>query len=219
MQLTRHNKLPWWTWIVAFLIIQLGSYITINLLYVPGVADVYLPLAFGIVLTYWWGPRMLVVIYINTFINSYYWGHVDIFTYPFFGLPETLFVFLSWWLFVKKGKGKFWIPDLNNLLKFLLLGIIIPLLAYEIFIKNLLVYYDELDQSLLWQEFISSWVGDFMLTIMISIPLLFFITGWMNQKNLLIQSGLETETRNLDTLKRYLPDIIIVFAVIVVLSF
>ncbi len=167
---------PWWIWVMVFLLLQISSEFSIFFLYTPGTADVYLPLSIALILIYWLGPRVLIVVYLNTFINSYFWGHENIISWPIFGLPETLFVFLSWFLFIKLGKGKYGLPNLNEVIKYLLLGITIPLTIQIYLIKTVLIYYGELEASAIWKSFITSWIGDFMPTIVITLPVLFYLS-------------------------------------------
>ena len=93
---------------------------------------------------------------LNTFINSYFWQHENIFSWPIFGIPETTFVFLSWFLFIKLAKGKYWLPDLNNVIKFLILGISIPLCVQVFLLKLVLIYFGELEADGIWQNILKA---------------------------------------------------------------
>jgi two-component system, sensor histidine kinase len=181
------NRPPFYIWIIAFVLMHLSSEYSIFFLYTPGTADVYLTFAVGVVLIYWLGPGVLILSYINALINCHLWGHENLLSWPFFSLPEPIFLFLSWFLFIRFGKGKFWLPDLNSVVKFLILGISIPLTAYMLILKHLLVYYNELDQSELWSSILASWLGDFMPTIIVSLPILYYVSGpflrWMGNKD------------------------------------
>ena len=171
------NTPPFYIWIIAFVLMQLSSEYSIFFLYTPGTADVYLTFAIGIVLIYWLGPRVLILAYISAFINCYFWGHENLYSWPVFSLADPVFLFLSWFLFIHLGKGKFWLPDLNQVVKFLILGISIPLTAYMIMLKHLLIFYDELDKTELWGSILASWIGDFMPTILLSLPMLYYLSG------------------------------------------
>ena len=181
---------PWWIWILAFFLLQIAAEISIFFLYTPGTADVYLLFAVGIVLIYWLGPRVLILVYLNTFINSYFWQHENIFSWPIFGIPETTFVFLSWFLFIKLAKGKYWLPDLNNVIKFLILGISIPLCVQVSLLKLVLIYFGELEADGIWQSIQNSWMGDFMPTVVVSMPILYYLSKifkkWQNRSSELI---------------------------------
>lgn len=178
---SQKSKMSWWIWIAAFILLQLVSKYSIFFLYTPGTADVYLTFSIGIILIYWLGPRVLILVYLNTFLNSYYWGHENIFSWPIFGIPETTFVFLSWYLFIKIAKGKYWLPDLVNLIKFVLLGICIPLTVQVFLLKLIMINYGELDASEIWISFLNSWMGDFMPTVVITLPILFYLSKGINK--------------------------------------
>src|SRR5210317_1748727 len=153
---SENTRLPFWMWIIAFILLQAASMYSIFFLYTPGTADVYIPFSIGVILIYWLGPRFLIVAYLNAVLNCYYWGHDLLYSWPFFANPETLFFFLSWWLFIRLGKGKFWLPDLTNLVKFLLLGITLPLTVYMILLKYLLAYFGELNKDMIWSSILGS---------------------------------------------------------------
>ncbi len=194
MPTAENRKSPFWIWILALILLQSASAYSIFFLYTPGTSDVYLTFSIGVILIYWLGPRVLILMYLNAFINCYYWGHELIYSWPFFALPDTLFFFLSWWFFIHLGKGKFWLPDLKNLLKFLILGISIPLTIYMILLKYMLVYFGELDKSEIWSSILVSWMGDFMPTIIVSLPVLYYLSRpfyhWMKWKGEMVNQYL-----------------------------
>lgn len=207
---------PWWIWIVAFILLQLASEYSIFFLYTPIAADVYLPLSIGIMLIYWLGPRVLIIIYLNTFINSYFWGHVNIFSWPVFGIPETLFAFLSWFLFIKLAKGKYWLPDLNNVIKFLILGITIPLTVQLILIKLIMTYFGELDAGDIWESFLISWIGDFMPTIVVTLPILFYLSKPFNRWR---RTSTEFQSQEkVHNSKYFYIELLTIFSIVILLS-
>lgn len=144
-------------------------------------ADVYLTLSVGLILIYWLGPRVLILVYLNAFINSYYWDHEPLFSWLFFGIPETTFVFLSWYLFIKMAKGQYWLPNLINVVKFLILGISIPLTVQGFLMKIVLIKFGELDAGELWPSFLNSWMGDFMPTVVVTLPFLYYLSEPFNR--------------------------------------
>ncbi len=207
---------PWWIWVAAFSLLQLASEYSIFFLYTPGTADVYLPFSIGIILIYWLGPRALILVYLNTFINSYFWGHVSIFSWPIFGIPETIFVFLSWFLFIKLANGKFWLPDLNNVIKFLILGIAIPLTVQLFLIKLILTYYGELNAGEIWESYLTSWIGDFMPSVVITMPILYYLSKPFNKWR---QANAKFESIEIVHLSKYFYiEMVTIFLVVVLLS-
>ena len=207
---------PYWIWIIAFILLQLSSEYSIFFLYTPGTADVYLTFSIGVILIYWLGPKVLLLAYLNALVDCYFWGHENLYSWPLFAIPETLFFFLSWWLFVRLGKGKFWLPDLGNLVKFLLLGISLPLTVYMIFLKQMLAFFGELDKNEIWSSILASWLGDFMPTIMVTLPILFYVSKpffkWMKWKNEYMEQILHFRS------KYILFEVLAVFALVVLLS-
>src|SRR5436190_24220581 len=97
------HRLPFWTWIAPLFVFAVGSKIAILFNTYFGSSIFYLPLALGIVLLHWWGPKVLTALYINTllFIDR-----------PFADLTSALIAthiavcgFASWILFRKMGRG------------------------------------------------------------------------------------------------------------------
>src|SRR5215510_5145327 len=119
------SDLPWWTWVLPFFIANLGTWLSLWFQTGPGAALWYLPPAFGIVMAYWWGPRVLLGVYLNAVLCAPLWD------LPWqrsflYALPETIEVGLSWFLFIKMVEGKSWLPDLTNVGRFLLFGSLGP---------------------------------------------------------------------------------------------
>src|SRR5215475_2217109 len=121
------TPLPWWTWVLPFFIANLGTSLSLWFKTGPGASLWYLPTAFGIVMAYWWGPRVLLGVYLNAVICAPLWDLPWQWSF-LYALPETIEVGLSWLLFIKLAHGKYWLPDLRNVGRFLLFGSIIPTL-------------------------------------------------------------------------------------------
>lgn len=181
MSENQKSRMPWWIWIAVFILLRLSSEYSIFFLYTHGMADVYLTLSVGLILIYWLGPRVLILVYLNAFINSYYWDHEPLFSWLFFGIPETTFVFLSWYLFIKMSKGQYWLPNLANVVKFIILGICIPLTIQIFLLKIILIKFGELDAGELWPSFLNSWIGDFMPTVVVTLPFLYYLSTPFNR--------------------------------------
>ncbi len=131
---TNAQKLSIWIYPIAFGIIYLGSHISLLARHDLSVSDYYLPTAFSVVLIYWFGPKFILpVVYINAVCTSYLWGN-SIEHWPLwflFAIPETLFAFLSWFLFRVIYRGKYWLPNINSTVLFLGVGVLsLPLLKH-----------------------------------------------------------------------------------------
>ena len=111
-------SLPWWTWVLPFFIANLGTWLSVWFKTDPGASLWYLPTAFGIMMAYWWGPRVLLGIYLNAVICAPLWDLPWQWSF-LYALPETIEVGLSWLFFIKIARGKCWLPDLRNVTWFL----------------------------------------------------------------------------------------------------
>ena len=109
------NRLPFWTWIVPLFIFAAGSWIAILFRTYFGSSIFYLPLALGIVLLHWWGPRVLTALYINTLIFSQH--SLTTLSVPLIATHTALCGLVSWLLFRKMGRGDCRLETINDLLK------------------------------------------------------------------------------------------------------
>jgi len=114
--------------------------------------------------------------------------------WPLYGLPEVVFVFLSWLLFVKFLSGKVWLPNTKQIIYFLLAGILIPLTIYKLFLESLFLLAGDTTADKYWNLFITTAFGDFVSAFCVSTPLLHFFSGFMDRKGLLIyHEGIEPQ--------------------------
>src|SRR5690606_15904825 len=143
-----HVRLPWWTWVVPCIALHFGSQVAILTRYDQGVADYYLPTAISIILVNIWGPwRTIPAVYINATLSAYLWQAENVLLWPVYAFPETLMVFLSWYWFTHRLHGKYWLPNIRNLLLFLVFGISLPILIDIGMLEAVQVYFGEHDLS------------------------------------------------------------------------
>jgi two-component system, sensor histidine kinase len=183
-------KLPWWTWVATAIIIHIGTEISLVFKYDQGVADYYLPTAFSIILINWWGPwRVLPIMYLNAVLSTYMWGiPADRwYTWMLYGLPETSFTFLSWFLFRKIYHGKYWLPDIRNTTMFLVLGIIIPIIPELFMLQGLLVYFGDQSLNTFWAYYARNWLGEFTSSFGLALPCLYYFTPFFQKMGLLYE--------------------------------
>lgn len=165
-------KWAWWVWplLLLFLVsISYGSY------YLRNFTDsvlLYLPTPFAIILLYWYGPRMLSIIYLNEILTLVLWGapggwlrivllasHAPIMTYA------------SWFLFRRTNK-----EGINDLLsstktfvRFTMLGVFIPVLINSLFTAQ----YSFVNNDFYLISLI--FLADFITIFTIATPILYFI--------------------------------------------
>jgi len=169
--------LPWWTWVAPTIIFFAGSHFSALLRILPGASFIYFPTAAAVVLAYWWGPKRVVpALYANAVINSYLWGIDTWYFKPFFAVPETLFVYFSWYLFIRKGSGKSWIPDTSNLNSFLLRGIVLPLTGGMLLLKLLFFILQGEDFDPIDYPSAMGWLREFISNFGFTLPALYFLT-------------------------------------------
>ncbi|WP_160143969.1 ATP-binding protein [Chryseolinea soli] len=183
---TSDRRLPWWTWVVPLPIFFLGTLISLEAKITTGTALLYLPLAFGLTLAYWWGPRVLPAFYLNASGCAGLWGLSRVELWAVYGLPETVFVALSWLFFVKIASGKIWLPDTKQMIYFLITGIVFPLVIYKFMLESIFMLAGDAPEENYWNLLITTGFGDFISTFCVSLPLLHFLTPWMAKRELLL---------------------------------
>ncbi|MBC9252724.1 diguanylate cyclase [Pseudomonas alcaligenes] len=118
------NRLPLWSWWLPLPLLHLGTWLNLALGTVGGVALGYVPFALGLVCVLWWGPRVLLAVYLNALLGALLWGVA----WPLaalHGLPETLGVALAWAL-LRQRRVEATLCRLPHLLRFILLGVLLP---------------------------------------------------------------------------------------------
>ena len=182
--------MPWWTAFATLAILHAGTQISLLFKYDQGVADYYLPTAFSVLLVNWWGPRMVIpLMYLNAVASTFLWGiPADRWPHWFlYGIPETMFTFLSWFVFRKVFKGKYWLPDSENTIKFLLCGILIPIVPEIVTLQTLLVWLGDQPAETFWTYITRNWLGEFTSTFGLTLPALFYLTPYLKKRGLLAQ--------------------------------
>src|SRR3990167_7001519 len=91
------DRLPTWTWWLPLPLLHLATWLSLGTQFSEGAALWHLPFALGLVMTLWWGPRVLPLLYLNSLLSIPLWG-LDWRWAPLYAVPETLGVALAWWL-------------------------------------------------------------------------------------------------------------------------
>jgi signal transduction histidine kinase len=181
------SALPWWTWLAPLVIIHLSDRLS-QLFTVPtGSILFYLPIPIGIVLVHLWGPRVLAGVFINAIISSAFWKAPHQSNLSFVLIHETVCIFSSWFFFSYKQKGKIWLPDIYNVLQFIVLGILIPVTINSgiIFLST-----GGLRENI-WVHLSMVWTADFASSFALTLPALYFLTPWMEEHSLSRSNGSE----------------------------
>jgi hypothetical protein len=175
------SPLPWWTWVLPFFIANLGTWLSIWFKTDPGASLWYLPTAFGIVMVYWWGPRVLVGVYLNAVVCAPLWDLPWQSSF-FYALPETMEVGLSWLFFIKIAQGKCWLPDLRNVIAFLLFGSLVPTVIANTYLVVQLYLLGDIAQNTIGDNWQVVFSADLATQFVLAVPLLVLFTKSMREK-------------------------------------
>jgi signal transduction histidine kinase len=214
---TKPRKLPSWTFLASLIIIHIGTEISLVFKYDEGVADYYLPTAFSLILINWWGPlRVIPAMYINAVASTFLWG-IPTDRWPewfLYGIPETIFTTLSWYLFTYLYKGKYWLPDIQNTLMFLVLAILVPIIPEIFLLQTLLVSLGDQPITNYWDLVSRNWLGEITSSFGLSLPVLYYVTPFMQRSGLLINSPPKRLTLESPLTKVQLGELFLIFSVL-----
>ena len=148
----------------------------------PGSSAWYLPVPLGIILIHWWGPRVLLALYVNSVFSTPLWGLPDWRLWPLYAAPETIEVFLSYFLFSKVAGGRCWMPALIDVWKFTVLGVLVPTLVASTYIHLQLAWLGDIPWGRVWPLVFTTWTGDTLGAVVAGSGLLIMGTRWMERQ-------------------------------------
>ncbi|MGB4072686.1 EAL domain-containing protein [Pseudomonas sp.] len=184
------DRLPHWTWWLPLPLLQLATWLSLATQFTEGAALWYLPFALGLVLTLWWGPRVLLAVYLNAALSSPLWG-LDWQWAALYGLPETLGVGLAW-LLLRLRPFDPALPDLSHVLRFMLLGVLVPALPVALGVQGNLWLTGHLSVSDMLPGSVTLWLADSLSALAIATPLLAYLSPWARRRGwLLARDGSE----------------------------
>jgi two-component system, sensor histidine kinase len=183
---TNHEALPWWIVPITAVLLQAAIQFALLFKFAQGISSFYLPTAFAITLVHWWGPKRVLPVYFTlATLNTYFWGIENWMLWPLYALPEVIAAFLSYWLFQKLFKGKYWLPNTRQFLFFSVLGILIPITVELMLLQSIFTITGQYMLDEFIPTFLRNWLGEFMANFGISLPLLYVITPYLQQYQLL----------------------------------
>lgn len=176
------NHSPKWTWWLPLPLLHLATWFSLTTRFSEGMALWYLPFALGLVFTYWWGPRVLLAIFINASVSAPLWG-LDGHWGPLFGLPETLASGIGW-LLLRRRPFDMALPDLSHLIRYLLLGVLVPVSLLALLVQGALAIANTSsgpthDWAL---DSLNMWMADSFSTLVIATPLLSYLTPYLRRR-------------------------------------
>jgi PAS domain S-box-containing protein len=152
-------------------------------------------------MAYWWGPRVLLGVYLNAVVCTPLWGLSLQWSF-LYALPETIEVGLSWLLFIKFAQGKYWLPNLKHVNAFLLFGSLIPTLFANLYLVVQLYLLQAIHQSTIWENWQVLISADLATQLVFAVPVLVIFTrvmmerGWTNTKDITPRFKLLPDTRD-----------------------
>lgn len=169
----------WWKWVLAFLILFIGSFTSEHFRFINDVSLFYLPIPLGIILINWWGPRMLIVYYLMTIFTIYLWGYSNLVLLPLLAAHQTSTIFISWKLCQITKTDTLGLSNTQNFLRYTILGLLVPILYNSTYA----LIFTKSDYSI--SNILLIWFTDFFTNFAITIPILFYISpiksklGWL----------------------------------------
>lgn len=182
------HRPPWWTWLAPFILFHIACQIALLFKYDQGVSTFYIPTAIAVVMINWWGvARVIPAMYIVTTLNTYYWGVEEWWLWPVFSASEVIGTLISYFLFRKLVKGKYWLPTTRDLILFTFFALLIPIAIELVLLQTTLLYFEVQSGSSFGEFFIRNWLAEFMANFGISLPLLYSLTPVMQHKGWLTE--------------------------------
>ncbi|MBD9413161.1 EAL domain-containing protein [Pseudomonas sp. PDM16] len=171
-------RLPRWTWWLPLPLLHLATWLSLSTQFATGAALCYLPFALGLCAVLWWGPRVLLALYLNAMISAPLWG-LDWQWAPLHALPETLAVGFAWLIL---GRRRDAVPvDVASLLRFVLLGVLAPALLNALLVQAGLWLSSQPVGA--WREAVLGfWLLDGLTGLGVALPLLCLLTGRLRQR-------------------------------------
>jgi signal transduction histidine kinase len=174
--------------LAVLLLLHAGTHLSILFKQSYSTSEIYLPSALSLIFIYWFGPRLVLPLaYLNSVATSYLWGH-SIDDWPnwfFYGLPEITYPLVSWYLFSKVFKGKYWLPDLRNTILFLIYGIFFPAICEGISLQTAMVSAGFTEVADFWKNASSNVLSEFTTTFIITFPIIYHVTPVLAKRGII----------------------------------
>ena len=166
------DKLSWWGWFAllgVLIMVSYGSYFLRN--FTDSVL-LYLPTPFSIILIYWFGPRVLPLIYFNELITLVLWGASGgPLRIALLALHAPVSVFASWFCYKRRIKeaATGFFHSTSSFVSFVLFGVFLPVLINSAFTYQ----YTFVNGN--WEMVILMLLADFITILAIATPILYFV--------------------------------------------
>jgi two-component system, sensor histidine kinase len=207
--------------LAMLLMLHAGTQISILFKQSYSTSEIYLPSALSLIFIYWFGPRIVLPLaYLNSAATSYLWGH-SIDQWPkwfLYGLPEIVYPLVSWYLFSKLCKGKYWLPDLRNTILFLSFGIFIPAICEGIALQSVMLMAGLTEIADYWKNVFGNVLSEFTTTFIVTLPLIYHATPLLAKWHLIHGSDIDTRSPANFT-HRQIIELAVIFLLLAILMF
>lgn len=180
-------SLPRWTWWLPLPVLHLATWLSLATQFSTGAALWHLPFALSLVMSLWWGPRVLVLLYLNAMLSIPLWG-LDWRLAPLYALPETIGVALAW-LLLRLQPIRLDLAHMRHLLRFMLLGVLLPLVPVALGVQSNLWLSGQLELAQLLPASLTLWLADCLTTLAVATPLLVCLSPWLRRRGWLLEDA------------------------------
>jgi diguanylate cyclase (GGDEF)-like protein/PAS domain S-box-containing protein len=202
-----------WTWLLPLPLFLITTWVSLATPFNDGVALWYLSFALGLLLVVWWGPRVLLAVYLSGVFNSIFmglswqWAALN-------ALPETLAIALAWLLLHLRAFDPS-IPNIRHLVRYMLWGVLLPCLLMCIGVQ-LFDWYLHQHALSFPAAGVSLWLMSCMAALGGGTLLLVYLTPWLKKHNWLLQVA-DTNQGRAQNVALRLPPWPFLLAVVIVL--
>ncbi|KYG60872.1 hypothetical protein AZI85_10445 [Bdellovibrio bacteriovorus] len=179
------KRLPWWTWVLPFVVLSLGTWASLPFTSIQGVYWIYFPINLAVAMTLWWGPRVLIAVFLNGLLAAPLLDLPRPVLYPIYAVPETLEVFMAWMLVKERFKTfSSWRASPKNITLFSVYGILIPSVVASALIQAIFVFTKfSSPEAFLWNTLVTS-IGDMTGAVFITLPAMILVTPSLFKRDL-----------------------------------
>jgi diguanylate cyclase (GGDEF)-like protein/PAS domain S-box-containing protein len=178
--------LPQWTWWLPLPLLHLATWLSLSTQFATGAALCYLPFALGLCAVLWWGPRVLLALYLNAMFSAPLWG-LEWQWAPLHALPETLALGFAWLAFGRRGNAA--LPNVASLLRFILRGVLAPALLSALLIQTMHLLSGQVPGEQWREAILERWLLDSLSALAVSLPLLCLLTRRLQRRGWALLAG------------------------------
>lgn len=195
-------KWTWLTWLQLALVLAVGSILSVLLRNYNNSLLLYLPSAIAVIFIQWFGPRVLVLSYLNGIVTLFLWNAPgDWLRYLMLASHEPLVCFLSWLFARKFVNAETGFSTTRLFVQFTFLGIAIPGLANCLYTYHYSFVHGDLSKVLLL------WLADFITIYSIAVPALHFLSPSLKRHGLI---SIKSHEREISPVRRNFRNLLLI---------